>query len=96
MKDDIYIKTRLDNLRASLTDQTPTTRLLQEGQIEILSWVYQNGSIKTIEEIKLRKENLEEEVLALEFAEQITCPAFKILKLKIMELEIILREEKQF
>lgn len=89
MKDSLYIKSRLDNLKSQYIPQSIEYTAPQNERIKTLEWTYNNGEIQSQHMIENRLERLNEELIALQFANETGIP-LKIVNAKIQELKNIL------
>lgn len=89
MKDSLYIKSRLDNLKSQYVPQSIEYTVPQNERIKTLEWIYNNGEIQSQHMIENRLERLNEELIALQFANETGIP-LKIVNAKIQELKNIL------
>lgn len=67
MKDKLYIQTKLLDLSAAMRPQSMDESLAHRAKIDTISWVYHNGNIRPESEVRLKLQNAEEELLALQF-----------------------------
>lgn len=69
MRDTIYVKSQLDNLLANAPTQQEQIDLFNY-KVQLLTWIYNLGNLRTEDEIKIKLRNLEEEKIALDFMNQ--------------------------
>lgn len=85
MKDSIMTKTELNNLQANTSMVSSIQMPLHLAKINMAEWAYNNGDLRTIAEYKNRIQNIKEEIIALEFAQDIS-QSKAIAKAKLEEL----------
>ena len=89
MKDSLYIKTRLDNLKCTIIPQSIQYTMPHHERIQIVSWIYNNGNLQTEHCVKLKLTGCREELIALQFAGESGLQTACV-NAKIEELENIL------
>lgn len=89
MKDSLYIKSRLDNVRTELVPQYPEYTRIKNAKVATLEWIYNNGNIQPEDRIKNRLRNHEEEMKGFEFMNHQGLDV-KEVEAKIKEIENIL------
>ena len=68
MKDKLYIKTKLDNILTEIIPQSTDQKYIHNQLVENLMWLYNNGNLRTDDELKLRINAKEEELIGYNFA----------------------------
>ena len=66
MKDSLFIKSRLNDLKSMIIPQAVEYTQPHYAKIKILSWVYNDGKIKSEKEVQMKLERKNEELLGLE------------------------------
>lgn len=67
MKDSLYIKTQLDNELSTLYTVSEEGKKVHMARINLLTWIYNFGELRTEKELRTKLRNVEEELLALNF-----------------------------
>ena len=89
MKNKDYLVTRLSELRTALVPQSIQYTTIHHNKIEILEWVYNEGNIKSQDEIENKILSIQEEITGL-LRYQDTSYVLLGLKAQKTELENIL------
>ena len=66
MRGAIYIKSQLDNELANAPTQEEQLHVFH-AKIQLLTWIYNLGNLRTQEEMDIKLRNIQEELIALEF-----------------------------
>lgn len=89
MKDALFIQNRLSDLIATTRPQTPdATRIFNEKK-ELLLWAYNDGNLRTENELNIKLQNIEEELVAWKYAGD-TGLLSKISQAKLQEIKQIM------
>lgn len=88
MKDSITTKSELDNLRANTIMISSTQMPMHVAKVNILEWAYNDGNLRTLPELQNKLQNLKEEIIALEYAQDIGISK-DIAKAKLEQLQYI-------
>ena len=89
MKNKDYLVTRLSELKTALVPQSMQYTTIHHSKIEILEWVYNEGNIKSQDEIENKILSIQEEITGL-LRYQDTSYVLLGLKAQKTELENIL------
>ena len=89
MKDDLYIKSRLNNLQTQLIPQAIEYTAPHQERIGAVMWVYNNGNIQSQTAVEVKLRCAKEELISLQF---MTNPGLQLrcINARIEELENIL------
>ena len=90
MKDSIYIKSQIDSTITNITDGTMDSKPIYESKLALLSWIYNANQPKTEDEVKIKLQNTEERLAALDFMGDTTSIERKIVLSEISILKDIL------
>lgn len=86
--DALSVKTRLENLRHTQIPQSIDYKTIQNAKINIIEWLYNNGNLRTEDELQTKLQSIQEEILMYEFAEE-RGYMYEAAKAKLKEMEIL-------
>ena len=68
MKDKLYIQTKLGNLIHRFIPQSTEAKAIYDEEINIVSWCFNEGNLRTQKEMDIAIKNAKEELIGFEFA----------------------------
>lgn len=90
MKDKLLIKARLDDIQQEIIPQNDEIAYIHSQIIDTLCWVYNNGELRTEEELNLKIQTTKEELIGFEFMNDSISSEYKATIAKLKELEFCL------
>lgn len=68
--DALRVKTVLDNLTQTPCNATLESKAIHTSKIDLMTWLYNGGNLRTAEEVQTKYDSIQEEILVCEFAEE--------------------------
>lgn len=68
MKNALYIRTHLDNLRAQMVPQAIEYTTIHNARINIVGWIYNGGNLQEERILKDKLQKINEEIIGYDFA----------------------------
>ena len=88
MKDKLYVKTILDEVCNGIYPQSLEGSQIHEARVKNMYWAYNNGELRTENEMTIAIRNAEEEMIGYSFANDLGIN-YKIAEAKLKDLQKI-------